>query len=128
MRAEGEAVTRGCFGCQNTSARNRAYNTFRPDHVEFNKRLHSNIHYIQKQPRLLQFLICFSFLYFAFRFSSAITRDVPWVKVRHKCVCGRAPVANACLVYVEPREHVCWLQMSFSPLPIDEADNAPQIP
>jgi len=36
------------------------------------------------------------------------------ILVHQYCVCGRTPVANALLMYLEPRERVWWLQMSSS--------------
>jgi len=37
--------------------------------------------------------------------------DIPWApNTFKKCVCA---TANTFLVYLEPRERVCWLQMSF---------------
>jgi len=40
----------------------------------------------------------------------------------------RAVAVNACSMYLEPRERVWWLQMSFSPFTLGEANIGPQIP
>ena len=57
-------------------------------HVEFDKRLHGNVQYIRKQPRLLQFQISFS----RNRTTFAATRHVLWALNAPKCIGDRAQV------------------------------------